>query len=134
MSKYKTKTWHLNDPVYEVWVHVRVGKNLEDFGKYLKKYYKRPIKDTFKGDINMGAYCGDIVSVKNGQILGYCIWIHDFDWTIDCQATTIHELFHLVNRILERRGIYDDVNTDEPHAYYLSYWMKRLWRLFKIYR
>ena len=129
----KQKTWHLNDKVYEVWVHVRVGGTFEDYAQYLQSYYKVPIEEIPTGNVNMGAYCGDIVAEEDGMILGYYLWFRHFDWSVDLQGTAVHEIFHLVNRILTRRGIFSDLEYDEPYAYYMSYWTRRLWRLFKIF-
>ena len=59
--------------------------------------------------------------------LGFVVWLSDpRDFYV-----LLHETVHLVNFILESKGINVNLaNEEEVFAYYQSFWFRKLWRFF----
>jgi len=129
------KYWILNEDLYGAEIALGVNCTAKEFQSFLAKKYKDyqlfPINSNWQG------YGGRITNSKN-EGMGYCLWLKRFNWTIEEQGTAVHEIFHVVNRILSDRGIYDsrvdeELINDEAYAYYLSYWFEEIWTKLKLY-
>lgn len=67
-----------------------------------------------------------MISVKNGSVMGYVIWMPKFDFTIDEYVTLSHECIHAAGHILDDRGVV--YNDDAKEA--LTYTCDSIYRFF----
>lgn len=120
----------LIEDVYGAQVIFVANEPFEVVNKLIKKGWpKAKLHDPI--NINFVASAGYVHGEKEGQVIGYFLWISNFDWTVDNQGTVVHEIWHLVNRILADRGLFEDAGKDEAYAYYIGYWFERIWNLLK---
>lgn len=101
---------HIYDPVFRVnyWY-----QTIRDFKKAEKLLKRLDIKHEFNRE-NQGGFT---VYEKFGQEI--CIM-----WTKGQDSDIVHECCHAANYILEKAGININKETDEIHAYYVSFLFK----------
>ena len=121
MPKTKSKTKkhkvyeYFND-TYGFTTYLFIGEYTKCVEWMCKKFnYKGDDDDT---DTN---YCGLswVLSGKDGEILGYFIWMPKFAFTIDDYVTLSHESLHTAVKALHHRGIVLQ-GTDTEQLNYLQ--------------
>lgn len=65
----------------------------------------------------------------------FIIWMPNFEWRICDQEVLVHEIFHVVVRMLARKNIPFDIEGGaEAHAYLLSFFVRGCFRsLLRLY-
>lgn len=102
----------LLDPIFSQ--DVRIFLNCEN-DEYIKFQKKLNVANPDSTDANQLAFTTHITCDNEPNV--YVIWIKHFDWSIDDQATLIHELIHLVVRIWEANNIQMIPETQEFFAH-----------------
>lgn len=87
-------SFNVYDPIFKQKVLVMLNCTEEDFRKFEKK---EGIVNPVEFDTLFGGWTTHISS--SDKPTTYIIFIPSFDWTINDQATLIHEIIHVVFRI-----------------------------------
>ena len=113
------------EPVYRFDLIFIAGCTIEQANKVLlKKYQMEPLpKYTNCSGITFSASETDYPKSVKG--ISYGIWIGD-EKDFYC---LLHEVCHLVVRVLEEKGMSISENLTEPFAYYMEFWFRTLWRV-----
>lgn len=84
---------------------------------------QRWVKRKFGAEIEFHPFLsGYFTTLENPHdgLLIRLVWMPRFEWYNEQISTLVHELFHLVMRVLEDRGIRYSPENQEPFAYYLG--------------
>lgn len=54
------------------------------------------------------------------------LWLRSFDESTEDLSILAHEVFHLVSCVLSIRGIHHIVETEEPYAYAMGFYYKKI--------
>ena len=111
-----------HDEVYGVTLTVFIGSA----NKY-KAYVKRMEKRDYKNELYDAKF--DFFEDTKAYI-----WMPEFDWTINDQATLMHELYHFVFHVMDSKSVKLCADSDEVFAYYFEFWVKILYRALLKYR
>jgi len=116
------KTLIINDPVYLEEILLIVNCSADKLNKYLHKKY-----GVNKNAVNNPDWSASYLRITNDEdksLFIRVVWVRDFDWTINDQASLNHELIHCATAILKDKGIDISNDNDEVLAYYHSYLLK----------
>ncbi len=122
------KYFDLYEKVYSARMVLCVNMSFKDALKRVKVDW--PSMDDFHPNEDAAGFAAP-VTVNNGQTIGWMVMLRHFDWTIADMGTLVHEIYHFVSGILQSRGIYHETTSDETYAYYLGYWVERVFDLLK---
>lgn len=100
------------DPIFKQDIRVFLNCTNEEYVEFQKK---AGVSSPDKTDANQLAFTTHLACDDEPNI--YVVWIKHFDWTIDDQATLIHELIHLVVRIWGANNIQMIPETQEFFAH-----------------
>lgn len=114
------KHFSFTDPIYRATIKVYIGDK-----ESVKNLFKKHWGIEYTAEKNHSAESFRVE--QEGGYIVYVIWVGSFDWSIDDQATFVHELQHTVTKVLRDRGIPLNQNKDEVQAYYLEYLFKTIW-------
>lgn len=112
MSKVPSKLLKVYDPIFNQRIAVFVNKSQEEYKKWEKRMN---VANPSEVNFNIAAWSTHISA--DGEPNTYIIYLPKFQWTLDDQATLIHECIHTVVRIWESNNISFVPETQEFFAH-----------------
>lgn len=105
----------VKDPMYGEVIYLCVDSDLPKVRRWVKRKFGADIGST-------PFHTGFFTTLENPEegLIVRLVWLPRFEWYNEQIATLTHELFHLVMRVLEDRGIRYTPENQEPFAYYLG--------------
>lgn len=112
--------YRIEDDIYHADIWIMINFDADKANEYFKKNYHidAGLKKNGQG-VSFGQYfplyCKDDSRVRHFICMG------QFEWAVQDQVLLLHEIFHLVCRVLDEAGVSRYKETDEAYAYYQQY-------------
>jgi hypothetical protein len=113
--------FRIPDPYYRAKIFLAVNGSADEISKYCKRYFKStgdPGIDNSDG--------GAILTLDYETGKRYILWLAEWKPKTEFLADMGHEILHLVNQVLDERGMKPKAYNDEAHAYFFGYLMKTM--------
>lgn len=107
-----SKRFFVDDPIFGQRIYVFLNCKEQVFIDWQKRLNVANLDGI---DPNHHAFSTHISG--EGEPNKYVIWLNHFDWTLDDQASLIHEIIHTVIRIWDANNIKFSVETQEFYAH-----------------
>lgn len=123
--KIPPKTLTVYDPIFKQKIIVFINRTKKEFDAWQKKMN---VANDMPWNYNLGAFTTHLSAEEAPDI--YVVYVPKFDWTIDDQATLIHELIHVITRVWNSNNIVFNNDTQEFFAHSVDkLWSNIAWKL-----
>lgn len=122
------KYYPIHDKVYRKNFHLVVNETEDDFYRWIVENNQNKQDEELKKLISGGVKGLTIFEEDKPY---YYIYVKEFDWKIDDQATLVHELNHFVDFVFEKSGVPINTENTEVRAYYFEYLFTKCWQALK---